>query len=239
MPGRLYEDYFDLQLRFARRYAGLAAIPRREAISRCTNLRRRFGLADASGAQTWSRFLDSLPDGAAHDEVLERTMSFHELRGRPAASAFGCFNYDAPDPHGTLRIHFMPGEQHWADSPLGDARLPQRLCELRALFADVRRRHPHARRVQGLSWLYNLAAYKRLFPPEYVASIALPAFAVHLNGSSTWGQVLNHRQEVKVRLRDRVLGNLDATTTHAPWRAFPLPALCASCGVSRFHESFG
>jgi hypothetical protein len=42
--------------------------------------------------------------------------------------------------------------------------------ELRALFTDLRRQHPEAETVQGGSWLYNLPAYRALFPPEYVAT---------------------------------------------------------------------
>jgi len=234
VPGRFYEDYFDLQLRVATAYARLGRLTTSTAIARFTNLRRRFGLVGDPGAAEWEAFLHSVPEDAEHEEFLERTLEWYEHRPTPSASPFGCFSYDPPDAHGVLRIHFMPEEQHRRDSPLSDARISERRSELQAMIADVRHRYSNVRHVRGVSWLYNVSAYRRLFPPEYLASITLPAFAVNMNGSSTWGQVLDYRHKVKMRVRDHVLANVNATTLAAPWRAFPLPALLATCAIDRF-----
>jgi hypothetical protein len=78
-----------------------------------------------------------------------------------------------------------------------------------------------------MSWLYNLDAYKRLFPSAYRRSVREPGFAPHLNGTSTWGQVLDWRQQVKPAMRDAVLANLACLDVRArrgrcfrcgPWR---------------------
>jgi len=114
-----------------------------------------------------------------------------------------------------------------------------RTAELRALFAHVRQHKSDVTRVRGVSWLYNLDAYRRLFPPEYGAAVKLPAFPLHLNGSSTWGQVLDWRQTVKPSVREALLSRLGEMTVEAPWKVFPLPALVASCHVDRFYEWFG
>lgn len=58
--------------------------------------------------------------------------------------------------------------RHYADA----AHLP--LDQVRALFRQVRQEHPHARSVRGISWLYHLAAYRRLFPPQYGHSARAP-----------------------------------------------------------------
>ncbi len=234
MSGQLYEDYFDLQLRVATAYARLGGLTRSTAIARFTNLRRRFGLVDEFGAAQWEAFVHSVPEDAEHEELLERTLEWYEHRPTLCASPFGCFSYDPPDTHGILRIHFMPEEQHRRDSPLSDARVSERRSELQAMIADVRHRYSNVRHVRGVSWLYNFHAYKQLFPPEYVASITRPTFDVNLNGSSTWGQVLDYRHKVKMQVRDHVLANVDATTLSAPWRAFPLPALVAACAIECF-----
>jgi hypothetical protein len=112
--------------------------------------------------------------------------------------------------------------------------LLERRAELRALTTDLRQRHPDARQVRGRSWLYNLDAYKRLFPAEYVASIRRPTSAVNLTGSSTWGQVLDYRGRVKVAVRDHVLSHLSLTMLETPWQAFPLAALVAGGPVQCF-----
>ena len=88
----------------------------------------------------------------------------------------------------------------------------------------------------GVSWLYNLGAYTRLFPPAYAASARLPAFPVHMNGSSTWGQVLTWRGTVKPAVRDAVVAKLAAIDPAAPWKVFPLRALAATAAIGVFHD---
>ncbi|MDB6002642.1 MAG: hypothetical protein JWP52_4341, partial [Rhizobacter sp.] len=121
-------------------------------------------------------------------------------------------------------------------SPLASASIAARLNELRAMFSHVRRTERHVASVRGVSWLYNLDAYKRLFPPSYAASVQAPWFPLHLNGSSTWGQVLNWRQEVKPAVRDAVLARLPAMKITGPWECFPHQALVATSDVEAFYE---
>jgi hypothetical protein len=236
------EDYFSLQVQFAQRYAQTAGVPWSEAIAKCTNFRRRFGLASSAGELEWKQFLCRLPDDVDHATVLRQAIDFHgQCRASEAKSHadFGCFSYEPPDGEGTLRIHFMPHEAQRQESPLGVSRRPQRMAELRDMFSHIRSKHSQARSVRGISWLYNLDAYKRLFPPDYVASAARPSFPLHLNGSSTWGQVLNHRQAVKPEVREALLGNLSGLNVHAPWQVFPLHALVATGPVPSFYEWYG
>ena len=49
MPTNSSGAYFDLQLQFGERYAELTDVPLADAISKCTNLRRRFGLWGTPG----------------------------------------------------------------------------------------------------------------------------------------------------------------------------------------------
>ncbi|MES2937190.1 MAG: hypothetical protein V4864_05890 [Pseudomonadota bacterium] len=234
------EGYFDLQLRFAAHYARIARMPLRDAVDSCTNLRRRFGLLEASGAARWEAFLRGIDGAARHEDVLQWACRFQASCGpEPApADAFGCFSYAVPQ-DGVLRIHFMePEPRDDTRGPLARACMQERVAELRALFAHARAHRPKAATVLGVSWLYNLDAYKRLFPPEYGASATVPAFPLHLTGSSTWGQVLDHRQQLKPAMRDALLARLGAMTAEAPWRVFPLQALAASCPIARFHAWF-
>ena len=133
------------------------------------------------------------PSEADHQGLLYAALELHERRPQCSSSPFGCFSYDPPDEEGAVRIHFMPDGRHRRGSPLGGARLPERRAELKALAVEMCRQHPSARQIGGRSWLYNLDAYKRLFPAEYIASIRCAPSAVNPIGSSTWGQVLDYR----------------------------------------------
>ena len=83
VSGRLYEDYFDLQLRVATAYARLGGLTRSTAIARFTNLRRRFGLVGDSGASQWEGFLHSVPEDAEHEGCSSAHWSGASVAQRP------------------------------------------------------------------------------------------------------------------------------------------------------------
>ncbi|ADX46534.1 hypothetical protein Acav_2622 [Paracidovorax avenae ATCC 19860] len=235
----LRKDYFDLQWRFARHYAEAAHLPLDQAIARCTNLRRRMNLWGPAGASRWEAFLSTIrASGPDLPPGFHLYMAFQEGEPPPPRPrTFGCFSHDSPDPSGVLRIHFMP-PPGIDRSPLAFASMADRMDELRALFRQVRQEHPHARSVRGISWLYHLAAYRRLFPPQYGHSARPADFPLHLTGSSTWGQVLDWRQHVKPAMRDAVLSRMAEVDPQAPWKVFPCQPLVASCGIGHFHDWF-
>lgn len=230
--------YFGLQLHFAAHVASLRGQALRHGITHCTNLRRRFGLWGPHGSAAWEAYLQGVDQTASHEEVLRWTGQFQAQCGADYSplQPFGCFSYEPPGPGGEVRIHFTPPAIGPNDGggPLSRAQMGHRRAELAALVSHVRQHHPGATSVKGVSWLYNLPAYCRLFPADYAASAQLPSFALHLNGSSTWGQVVDHRQQVKPHLRDQLLANLPALDVAAPWRVFPLPALVASAPLACF-----
>jgi hypothetical protein len=238
MTFSLSEAYFDLQLRFAERFSALTGVPLAEAISRCTNLRRRFGLWGPAGDRAWAGFLGEVQSCAQHRDLLRLTLDAQDAAPRVSPSPFGCFSYDPGGADKPLRLHFMPDLHHKHSSPLADTSMHERHAELRALFAEVRQQHPEVQQVRGLSWLYHVQAYKRLFPPAYAASLVPAGGPLHMNGSSTWGQVLNYRHELKPGVADRVLAGLQPGTVSSPWQAFPLQPLVASCSVDHFFNWF-
>ena len=231
------QDYFALQLKFAEHYATAADVPCSIAIAHCTNLRRRLNLWGPAGETRWNGFLAKFSRSANdHSAALAMCIDLYETRpSLEAERSFGCFSYDPPDATGALRIHFIPPEDTRA-SPLASASTGARVDELRAMFSHIRRTERNVASVRGVSWLYNLDAYKRLFPLSYAASVQAPWFPLHLNGSSTWGQVLNWRQEVKPAVRDAVLARLPAMKIEAPWEIFPHQALVATGEAGAFYE---
>ena len=233
----MFEDYFTLQLKFADHFFSVASISFGAAISRCTNLRRRLNLMGFEGEQVWNSFLNFADTNSASlVAVVDKCVHLHEVHHSKASrSAFGCFSYDPPNVEGVVRIHFMPLPNQEC-SPLSPEKSVERRGELRGMFAEIHQLQPHAKTVRGISWLYNLNAYKRLFPAAFVTAIEAPRFPVHLNGTSTWGQVLDWRQKVKPDVQKRILGQLPYMRGQAPWEVFPLKALTAHCGIEMFYE---
>ena len=233
------EEYFSLQLSFAERNATVADLSLGASIAHCTNLRRRLNLWGPAGANRWNEFVARI--GNSNNErrdALSLCTQWYEDRPRLATGrSFGCFSFDPPDTSGVLRIHFVPPETT-STSPLASANTGARVQELCELFSHVRREEPGVLSVRGVSWLYNLEAYRRLFPRSYAKSIQAIDVPLHLNGSSTWGQVLNWRQGVKPEMRDALLARMTTMRPEAPWKAFPLQALTASGDVADFYERF-
>jgi len=166
------------------------------------------------------------------------TRDFHARRtatvGPPnLVATFGCFSYADLDGE-CLRLHFHDAETDGA-SPLAKDRQDARRAELAALFAHVRRTRHGPRRVIGRSWLYNLEAYRRLFPAPYLAT-AHP-LANSFRYMPLWGQFATRaggiREAAAQELRERLArwsagGNLAA--------CFPLQALAVEASVTEFYR---
>ncbi len=238
-------DYFELQLTFAERMAARADLPLERAVVLYTNFHKRFGLGDAQvvpPSDDWARYITGLLPCETPRSRVDWTLDYYAARAVETAPAdptvFGCFRCEAPNGEDVMRFHFSNRENDPASGPLSRAKTPRRIAELRALFAFVREAYPTVRAVQGASWLYNLKAYRRLFPRAYGASRALPESPVRLSGSSSWGQVLDHRGAVKLEVRRQVLDNLDRLDIAAPWRVFPLPALRTFAPIEAFYRFY-
>jgi hypothetical protein len=237
-------DYFALQLLFARHVAWRAAMPLEDAVARYTNLHRRFGLGDGGDrprSRPWMHYVGELVRLRTDQERLEWTLAcfIAAPQERPPANEeqFGCFGCTPPDAGGVIRFHFTNKHNGGGAGPLSRTKISARVAELRSMFTFIRQNHPSAAIVEGASWLYNLEAYRRLFPPEYGASRYRPP-RVRLTGSSSWGQFLDHHGAVKPALREVFLRNLQAMDVAAPWLAFPLPALRTSAPVERFYTFY-
>jgi hypothetical protein len=107
------------------------------------------------------------------------------------------------------------------------------------MFGFIRREHPaDARYVAGGSWLYNLEAYRRLFPPAYLASLRIHTRPGALTGGSWWGQFIDHTENIvadRVRRFSESLLRLDPEEV---WRVFPMPAMTAHAPIAVFHEHY-
>lgn len=239
---RLHE-FFDLQLLFAAFMAERMEAPLRHTVTHYTNLYRRFGLGDPGDTYPpmWEEYLAGLDPLAPRAEQLawtrERFLLADELKPPAHHHLFGCFACEPVGPDGIVRIHFGNRDRDGV-SPLHRSKSELRRKDLTALVGFAMENYPWATSVMGTSWLYNLEAYRRLFPPEYGAS-AHPAERLRLIGLSSWGQLLTHDEFLKPAMRDILLQNLDRIDLAAPWRIFPLPALAVSAPLEAFRRFYG
>lgn len=238
--------YFEVQLQLARRMADLRRQPLGQAALRYTNFHRRFGLRTPPETPTepWVGYAEGLDRlGDLQDQVALTQATFlimpEEILPPPPKLAYGCFAHDPPDANGEVQIHFNNADTDSLGGPLAAAKQPRRHADLRAMVEVIRTQHPDARTIRGRSWLYNLEAYRRLFPMDYSASAQPETGVVNLHGNSSWGQMIDSQEAVRPAFRDRLLGNLPSIDPDAPWRAFPLQVLRVTAPVESFYRHYG
>jgi hypothetical protein len=242
---RYSRAFFELQWQFAERIAALSGKPLEAALLHYTNFYIRFGLGrdfDASHP-VWRIYIDGL---AAAAEPMDWTWRFFLTRPpvQPPSlvASFGCFSYS--DAGHCIRIHFANAQSRDI-SPLSRECIGERRAELRALFGHVRQSHSGIQRVCGTSWLYNLPAYCRPFPREYVGTAR--ESAPRFRNMPLWGQFLDRRGDVRPRSAEafverfaRQSSMLDIAQCF-PLRALTLEAPVAACfthNPPRQHSSF-
>ncbi|HTI55779.1 MAG TPA: hypothetical protein VMC04_16190 [Verrucomicrobiae bacterium] len=232
--------FFDLQLQFAHKVAALSGMPLDRALLEYTNLYVRFGLGrDFDPARpAWREYVAGLQTA---DDAGEWTYRFYLTR--PAAAppgivaTCGCFSY-ARLGDDRIRLHFLNVETD-GHSPLGRDRAGQRRADLSALFEGVKRAQCSPLRVLGVSWLYNLEAYRRLFPPSYAAS-ARVAEPPRFRNMPLWGQFLDRHGQVRTSPARQFLERLERQPgLDGLGRCFPLPVLSAEAPVEAFYAFYG
>ena len=231
--------FFDLQLQFAQRVATLSGLPLARILLDYTNLYIRFGLGRGfdPAHPAWREYLGGLQDA---NDIREWTYGFY-LR-RPDAMAapgivatFGCFSYARLNDD-RIRLHFENADTD-GHSSLGIDRIGHRLADLAALFGHLKRTLPQPLQVVGASWLYNLDAYRRLFPTPYLEA----AHVIHrFQNMPLWGQFLDRYGEVKENMARPFLERLACQSSlDGVGECFPFPVLSVEASVREFYDFYG
>ena len=231
--------FFDLQLEFAQRVAILSELPLARALLDYTNLYIRFGLGRGfdPAHPTWREYLGGLQNT---NDTREWTYRFYLRRpdamAAPAIVAtFGCFSY-ARLSGDRIRLHFENADTD-GPSSLGIERLGLRLADLAALFEHVKQTLGRSVQVVGRSWLYNLDAYRRLFPTPYLEA----AHVIHrFQNMPLWGQFLDRHGEVKANMTRPFLERLECQSSlDGVGECFPFPVLSVEASVREFYDFYG
>jgi hypothetical protein len=232
--------FFDLQLQFADKVTEISGLPLTRVLLEYTNLYIRFGLGRDfhPGQPIWKAYLAGLQD--THDK-REWTYRFYLTRaettaGPPVVATFGCFSY-ALMQENRIRLHFQNANTE-GHSALGVACLGQRRADLTALFGHVQRTLPEPVEVVGVSWLYNIEAYRRLFPVSYVATARV--LRNRFQSMPLWGQFLDRHGGIKAHMARPFVERLERQVSVGRLHeCFPLQVLTVEAPVGAFYDFYG
>jgi len=229
--------FFDLQLRFAERVAHICSLSFEEGLLTFTNLYLQFIDRSFDPAHPiWQEYLEGLQKA---QDPAKWTCIFYQTRREDSVSSHpeGCFRYVYLAQEKTLRLHFAANNDSSGYGPLSKVRISARLQELRALFVEVKRQHPDALVVRGNSWLYNIDAYKRLFPPQYTKTMRI--VDEEFQYLSLWGQFVRRNGQVREDIASSFLSDLcKQDTLEGLKRCFPYQVMGLEYPITYFYEFY-
>jgi hypothetical protein len=231
-----------LQLTFARKITQLTQRPYQETILNMTALYRILGLDWSLDPlnPVWLDYLKGLHQMDI-DVDADWSYQFYLKRADQIPSYdnqhWGCFGYEYWSERRLIHLHFGNLDDS-GYGPLSHQRKEVRLVELQSMFTHIKRAHPDAKAVSGSSWLYNLEAYRRLFPVAYGLSARIDA--PRLTARSLWGQFLRYdgrlNEERASAFLDR-LNRLEDEHQHA--QCFPYQVLLTEASITLFYTFYG
>lgn len=233
------QAFIHLQMQFAEKLSALLNIDLGETLAEHTVLRHLLAVSISRADQSdpvWQQFVRGCK---AQPAPTEWAYAFYQRHAAPDQEAprprFGCFTFAYPF-RGTpvVRLHF---ENLTKQSVLKSVQINERKAELRALFAYVRQHHPEAKRVRGGSWLYNIAAYRRLFPDEYIKTAEGVGYETGF--FALWGQFLRADGDVHMVQAAQFLTNIERQTTEdGCLHCFPYEVLRPECSIEVFNSFY-
>ncbi len=176
-------ENLELRLLYAEAVAAKAEVPVSDVLFRETDTHARiFGyIPERSGDNAhaaWLALQQEIDTTPSHDERVEILRRYFKEYAKEHTDhrddPFWPFRYDEPGDDGVVKLHFGSMSLTDTQSPdepsiLSSERLHEQRAKLKAMFAEIKQKHPHARLVRGASWLYNREAYRRLYPASYTA----------------------------------------------------------------------
>lgn len=227
--------FFDLQLRFADSVARIHHLNFEDALLHYTNLYLQFvGRSFDPLHPVWQAYLTGLRQ--ASERAMWTASFYQRAREAQLPSPYGCFHYSYRPEENTIRYHFVNADTS-GSGPLSKERMSTRLQELTMMFADIKKQFGDTPQVRGNSWLYNIDAYRRLFPAQYTQTMQI--VNDEFQYISLWGQFLRHDGHVHGHLVDSLLSCLQQQETFDGLiNCFPYQVLSPQCPISLFYEFY-
>ena len=236
------KEFVILQVRFAQKIAEVSNQALKDVMIDYTMLRNLFNLRVSHDIPNplWDAFIEGL---STSDNPEDWTYNFYLQQMAVKTDFpddqqfFGCFSYVYPW-RGTrkLRLHFENREtsEHGA---LSKVRMPLRKSELSAMFQHIQANHPDVETVRGGSWLYNIPAYLRLFPPEYVKTAKPVGYETSVLG--LWGQLIARNGSIRQPTAAQFLTCLGKQkTVDGCLQCFLYQVLRPECSIETFYDFY-
>lgn len=238
------QEFLTLQIRFAQKIAEVSHQALADVLIDYTMLRNLFNLRVSHDIPNplWDEFIKGLGTSGnledwTYDFYLQRTAVEQDLSDE--RQFFGCFSYVYPWRNTKkLRLHFENREtsEHGA---LSKARMTLRKSELSEIFRYIQANHPDVETVRGGSWLYNIPAYIRLFPSDYIKT-AIPIGHEHETGFwALWGQFIGRNGSIRQPAATQFLECLSKQkTVEDCLQCFPFQVLRPECPIEKFYTFY-
>jgi hypothetical protein len=232
-------SFFEISIRFAQKVAELTRQSIENTLLQYTNLYIRLGLGRdfSSSNPTWEEYLKGV---VQTENLSEWTYYFYLIQKEKSESIpispFGCFSYKVL-PENKIRLHFHNSEDN-NHSPLSKGRMYIRLSELKSMFTDIKENIRYPTTVIGASWLYNIEAYRRLFPPEYLMTARVQENSFQF--FPLWGQFIDRRGQIKRDVSESFLERLNQQySMDGIENCFPYQVLTLESAVQEFYWFYG
>ena len=236
------KEFLTLQVKFAQKIVEVSNQALADVLIDYTILRTLFDLRVSHDTPNplWNEFIQGF---CISDNPEDWTYKFYRQRMtvNPDVSDdrrfFGCFSYVYPW-RGTekLRLHFENRETS-DHGTLSTERMAIRKSELSVMFRYVQANHPNVETVRGGSWLYNITAYLRLFPPDYVETAKPVGYETTF--WALWGQFVARHGSVRQLAAAQFLACLKAQkTVEGCLQCFPYQVLRPECSIEIFYDFY-
>lgn len=236
------KEFLTLQIKFAQKIAEVSNQALEDVLIDYTMLRNLFNLRVSHDISNplWNAFVEGL---CTSDNLEDWTYNFYLQRTavEPDPSDerqfFGCFSYVYPWRNTKkLRLHFENRETSEYGA-LSKARMTLRKSELSAMFQYIQVKHPDVETVRGGSWLYNIPAYMRLFPPDYVRTAKPVGYETDF--WALWGQFIARKGSIRQPTTSQFLECLDEQKTIEDClQCFPYQVLRPECSIEIFYKFY-
>ncbi len=230
------KPFFDFQIHIARRLATQFNLSLGTVLAHYTTFSTIFG----ANWDTYAASIEGVPDVNAwtYDYYLSHPFPDPQPDDTTylGAPLFGCFYYHVREST-TIRVHFVKNDP-LSSRPLARPRMAARQAELSRMFAHIRAHVPAAQRVLGNSWLYNIEAYRRLYPPTYTADLPVSDEA-EFGFLAFWGQCFDHAWNPKPTLARALLEQLARTPNLDAFRwCFPYQIRQPAGSIEEFYRFY-
>ena len=251
-PKRLYETEFA----FAKLMAGRQGISVFEAVEKYAPLVNKAIRTEDKDKTLLPGITEENLLEAGYEEVLERRKSYSKeglTYQHKEENRFGCFYYRYQKDQQAIALHFFNAEaeeefingKDMSKGPLSKEKFERRRHELKDMFTDIKERYPDVKYVVGRSNLYNVEAYRRLYPDTYEVGDIDYDPELWAGNTDIWGQFLGGNDKepgqygFKDELAQEFLKKAESVPLDRLADALPNPPRTARGDIQDFYDLYG